>query len=108
MCVSWIWPVTIGGATCAVKPPEARTMRAAFEAAATTDGSSTTMGTSASMPSIVKLVATANGSAWRPSTFSIMLAASSSPSPPSSCSSSASSMPEASATRRRRSATVSV
>jgi hypothetical protein len=38
-------------------------MRAALEAAATIDGSSTAIGTRASTPSTVKLVATASGRA---------------------------------------------
>ena len=62
MSVTWICPI-ITGADTTVWNPAGRTMRAAFDAAATIDGSSTTIGTSASRPSIVKFTATANGSA---------------------------------------------
>ena len=61
MSVTWIWPIITGGDTTAWKP-RGRTMRAAFDAAATTDGSSIAIGTSVSTPSTVKLTATANGS----------------------------------------------
>ena len=42
---SWIWPIIAPASASATKPPPARATRAAFEAAAITDGSSTTMGT---------------------------------------------------------------
>ncbi len=42
--VSWIWLIISGASISAVKPPPARTIFAAFEAAATTLGSSTTIG----------------------------------------------------------------
>ena len=61
--VSWIWPITTGAETSAWKPPPARTMRAALDAAATTDGSSIAIGIRTSSPSTVKLTATASGRA---------------------------------------------
>ena len=39
------WAVMIGSSASATKPPPSRTMRAAFDAAAITDGSSTAIGT---------------------------------------------------------------
>ena len=47
-------------------------MRAALEAAATTLGSSVAIGTSRSIPSMWKFVATPTGIAMVPTTFSIM------------------------------------
>ena len=58
----WIWPIIIG-ADAVVTKPWGRAIRAAFEAAATIDASSTTIGTNASTPSTRKFTATANGSA---------------------------------------------
>ena len=43
-CTSWIWPIMAPGSASAAKPPPARATSAAFEAAAMTDGSSTTIG----------------------------------------------------------------
>ena len=43
--MSWTWLIMIGASTSAEKPPPARTIFAAFDAAATTLGSSTTIGT---------------------------------------------------------------
>ncbi len=83
-------------------------MRAAFDAAATIDGSSTAIGTNVSAPSTTKLTATANGSAYVPTTFSIMPSATSSGSAPGSTAANPSGPSfTASSRRRRRSATPS-
>jgi hypothetical protein len=43
--VTCTWPIINGSSASAVKPPASRTIFAAKETAATTDGSSTAMGT---------------------------------------------------------------
>jgi hypothetical protein len=109
--VSWIWPIIIGSDTTAWKPA-GRAIRAAFEAAATIDGSSTTIGMKVSMPSTQKFTATANGSAYVPTTFSIMPSATSRGRAPGSTAANTSGLlaspsresPAASRSRRRRSA----
>ncbi len=70
--VSWTWAIIHGGSEWAVKPPPLRIIFAALEAAATTDASSTHIGTSTSWPLIWKLVAIASGRSRVPTTFSIM------------------------------------
>ena len=53
----------IGGSQVAMKPPRSRTISAALDAAATTEGSSTTMGTNTSRPLTTKFIATPKGRA---------------------------------------------
>ena len=73
----------ISGAVLEVsKPPHARTSFAMYDAAATTEGSSTTIGTSTSRPLTTKFAATPIGSSKVPITFSIMPSASASASAP--------------------------
>ncbi len=91
----------IGADTCVVKP-SGRAMRAALEAAATTDGSSIAIGTSTSLPSMQKFAATANGSAYVPTTFSIMPSATSSGSALGSTAANAASGSAAAASSLRR------
>ena len=55
--------VMIGSSASAWKPPPSRTMRAAFDAAAITEGSSTAIGTSKSRPLTRKFSPTPSGSA---------------------------------------------
>jgi hypothetical protein len=59
--VSCTCPIISDSTTLARKPPPFLTMRAAFEAAAITLGSSTTIGTSRSTPFTLTLSATPNG-----------------------------------------------
>ena len=59
----------------ALNPPDGLAILAALEQAATTDGSSHTMGTITSLPLIVKLSATPIGRANFPMTFSIIWSA---------------------------------
>ena len=58
---TWICAIISGGSTSATKPPPARTILAAFDAAATTLGSSMTIGTTWSWPLTRTLSATPNG-----------------------------------------------
>ena len=86
------------------KPPFSRASLAMNEAAATTDGSSTAIGTSTSRPLTWKLPATPSGSSKAPMTFSIMPSARSRPSAPgsASCWRSSGVRPAASAMAARR------
>ena len=70
-----ICAVMTGSSASATKPPPSRTMRAAFDAAAITDGSSTAIGTSTSRPLTRKLSPTPSGSAYTPTAFSTILSA---------------------------------
>ena len=97
------------GSASATKPPPARATRAAFDAAAITDGSSTTIGITWSRPFTWKLSATPNGSANVPTAFSTIMSATSSGSASGavSASTSAGPSPSASASFCRRSSTLS-
>ena len=81
---TWIWPIMSGSVVSAWNPPPARAKRAAKLAPATTDGSSTTMGTRTSLPFTRKLVAMPKGSANVPTAFPTILSASARLMPPSS------------------------
>ena len=108
--VSWIWLIIKGASTSAWNPPPLRIIFAAFDAAATTLGSSTTIGTTRSCPFTRTLSATPKGSAYVPRTFSTTLSAvsASRPPPSSARSTSAGATPLVSATRARRSCTVTL
>ena len=104
---SWICPIIVPGSASATKPPAARATSAALEAAAITEGSSTTMGITCSRPFTRKLSATPKGSAKVPSAFSTIVSATSSGSAWSapSVSRSAGERSSAPASFRRRSST---
>jgi hypothetical protein len=89
----------------AKNPPLGRAMRAAFDAAATTLGSSTAMGARRSLPFTRTLSAMPNGKLYVPTTFSTSLSARSESSPPpaSAAESASSSTPARSHNRARRS-----
>jgi hypothetical protein len=93
----------------ATNPPPPRATSAAFDAAAMTDGSSTTIGTMMSRPFTRKLRPTPNGSANVPTAFSTMMSATSSGSASAASSTARSSgeRPKASDSFCRRSSTVS-
>jgi len=79
-----ICAVITASSASATNPPPSRTMRAAFDAAAITDGSSTAIGTSTSWPLTRKLRPTPNGSAYTPTAFSTMRSAAAVSRPPKS------------------------
>ncbi len=73
--VTWTWPIIRGASAEAVKPPPSRTIFAASDTAAITDGSSTAMGMSTSSPLMRKLSPTPTGIPSTPTAFSIIASA---------------------------------
>jgi len=102
--VTCTWPIIRGGSASAEKPPPSRTIFAASDTAAITDGSSTAMGMSTSSPLMRKLSPTPTGSPSTPMAFSIIASALASGSVPLSPRPSRSGYSSASASRRSRSA----
>ena len=79
---SWICAVITGASASPVNPPLSRTIRAALEAAATIEGSSTAIGMRTSRPFTLKFKAIESGKAWVAITFSLIRSTTATGSPP--------------------------
>ena len=71
----WIWPIRIGSVASALNPPQARISLQAEPSAATTDGSSTTIGTMYCWSLTTRFMPSPSGMPMTPTTFSIILSA---------------------------------